>query len=176
MRLHQIKLEYQPEQDRVLMRVSTSDAKEMLLWLTRRCIKLLWPALLKLAEASPRVGTQASADARAALLGFEHENAVKSADFSKPYEDRVERSRPLGAEPILVSRIQTRRNTDGVFVLSLQPTSGQGLTLNLDDKLLHSLCRLLQSSITGADWGMRLDFPQSVLQEAGAGDAPRVLN
>ena len=176
MRLHQIKLEYNPEQDRVLMRVSTSDSQEMLLWLTRRCVNLLWPALLKLAQTSPRVVTQASPDARAALLGFEHEKAVKSSDFSRPYEEQVASSRPLGAEPILVSRIQTRRNQDGSYVLSLQPTSGQGLNINLDDTLLHSLCKLVQSSVSGAEWDMRLDFPRSAMPEAGLEDAPRTLN
>ena len=53
------------------MLVSTDDQAEVRLWLTRRYLKLLWPVLLKLAEdASPRVKTQASPEARQALLGM----------------------------------------------------------------------------------------------------------
>lgn len=176
MRLHQIKIEYNPEHDRLIMRVSTSDGQEILLWLTRRCVGLLWPALLKLAETSARVVAQASADARAALLGFEHEQAVKSADFSKPYEEEAARAHPLGADPILVSRIQTRRGEQGTYIVSLQPTSGQGLNINVDDKLLHSLCKLLQSAVAGAEWGMRLELPQAALSQASLDGAPRTLN
>ena len=176
MRLHQIKLEYRPEQDRILMRLSTSDAQEMLLWLTRRCVRLLWPALLKLAESSTRVVTQASPDARAALLGFEHEKAVGNSDFSTPYEDQIARARPLGSEPVLVSKIQTGLNKDGTYLLSLQPSAGQGLNLNLDDKLLHSVCKLLQSSVSGAEWDIRLEFPQALVPETLPGPASRTLN
>ena len=176
MRLHQIKLEYNAEHDRVLMRLSTSDKQEMLLWLTRRCVKLLWPVLLKLAETNDRVVTQASPDARAALLGFERERAVGESDFSTPYDEQSQRERPLGAEPILVSRIQTGRNKDGTYLLSLQPGSGQGLNMNLDDKLLHSLCKLLQSSVAGADWDMRLEFPEIRSSDPETSTATRTLN
>ena len=176
MRLHQIKLEYRPEEDRILMRLSTNDGQEMLLWLTRRCVKLLWPALLKLAKSSARVVTQSSPDARAALLGFEHEKAVGNSDFSTPYEDQVARTRPLGSEPLLVSKIQTGLNKDGTYLLSLQPSAGQGLNLNLDDRLLHSVCKLLQSSVSGAEWDIRLEFPQALLTDAVPGAASRTLN
>ena len=176
MRLHQIKLEYRPEQDRILMRIATSDAQEILLWLTRRCVKLLWPALLKLAESSARVVMQASPDARAALLGFEHEKAVGNSDFSTPYEEQVARAHPLGSDPVLVSKIQTGLNKDGTYLLSLQPGSGQGLNLNLHDKLLHSVCKLLQSAASGADWDIRLEFPQVPPAEAAPGRPSRMLN
>ena len=87
MRLHQLKVEYDAEQDRLLMLVAASEGVELKLALTRRFVKLLWPLLVKLAEeASPRIRTQANPDARKALLGLEHEHAVSKADFSKPYD------------------------------------------------------------------------------------------
>src|SRR5438105_10360177 len=87
MRLHQLKVDYDAEQDRLLMQVATSESIEVRLWLTRRFVKLLWPLLVKLAEeASPRIRTQANPEARKALLGLEHEHAVSKADFSKPYD------------------------------------------------------------------------------------------
>ena len=72
MQLHQIKIEFNAEHDRLLMSVSTSDGQEILLWLTRRCVKLLWPLLIKMVESQPRVQLQgATPEARAALVGME---------------------------------------------------------------------------------------------------------
>jgi hypothetical protein len=100
MRLHQLKVDYDAEQDRLLMLVATSEGMELRLSLTRRFVKLLWPLLVKLAEeASPRIRTQANPEARKALLGLEHEHAVSKADFSKPY-DAAGSERPLGEAPL----------------------------------------------------------------------------
>ena len=72
MKLHQLKVDYDAEQDRLLMLIAASDAVELRMWLTRRFVKLLWPLLVKLAEeASPRIRTQANPEARKALLGIE---------------------------------------------------------------------------------------------------------
>ena len=63
MKLHQLKIDFNAEQDRLLMLVSTDDGAEVRMWITRRFVKLLWPLLVKLAEeASPRIKVQASHD------------------------------------------------------------------------------------------------------------------
>jgi hypothetical protein len=85
MRLQQLKVEYEPEQDRLLMLVATSEGMELRLSLTRRFVKLLWPLLVKLAEeASPRIRSQANPEARKALLGLEHEHAVSKPTSPNP--------------------------------------------------------------------------------------------
>lgn len=175
MRLHQLKLNFNAEQDRLLMSVSTSDGKEVLLWLTRRCVKMLWPLVVKMVESSPRVQLHGSTpEARAALLGFEHEKAVQEADFSRPYE-QVPRERPLGAEPILVSRIHTRKDENGNHVLTLLPSNGQGVHLTLDEALLHSCCKLMQNAVAKAEWDFKLEFPQ-VLVSTSEGRGARTIN
>lgn len=164
MQLRQIKLDFVSEQDRLLMRISTSDNAEVLLWLTRRCVKLIWPMLLKMTEASPRVQLSGTTpEARAALLGMEHERAIQKADFTKPYEEGA-LARPLGEEPILVTRMQTRKEDNGQHVLTLLPTNGQGVHLRLDENLLHSCCRLFQNAVAKADWDFKLEFPQTPLE------------
>src|SRR3977135_1299717 len=105
MRLHQLKVDYEAEQDRLLMLVATNDGVEVRLALTRRFVKLLWPLLVKLAEeASPRIRTQANPEARKALLGLEHESALSKADFSKPY-DASTSATPLGEAALLLARL-----------------------------------------------------------------------
>lgn len=159
MRLHQLKVDYDAEQDRLVMLAATSEAVELRLALTRRFVKLLWPLLVKLAEeASPRIRMQSNPEARKALLGLEHEHAVSKADFSKPY-DAGESSRPLGETPLLLARIQTGHDRAGQPVVALHPAEGQGVTLTFDSVLLHSLCRLLQAAVKKSDWDMELRLP-----------------
>ena len=176
MRLHQIKIDYLPEQDRLLMLIAARDGVELSMWLTRRFVKLLWPLLVKLAEESnPRIHTQASAEARKALLGIEHEQAVARADFSRPY-DETQRQRPLGDTPLLLVRMQTAEDRNGMPILALYPAEGQGVTLTLDAVLLHSICRLLQAAVKVSDWDMELRLPGIEEQEQGVEQSARTLN
>lgn len=174
MRLHQLKVEYVGAEDRLLLRISTSSNEEVMLWLTRRATLRLWPVLLSMVQAKPEIVVQPSPEARRALVGFEHEKAVAQADFSKPYEP-AERARPLGDAPILVARIEPRRNNEGQAVLGLLPAQGQGIYITLDDHLLHGLMRLLQNAVVRAEWGFTLSIPgaeHAVVAEA----APKTIN
>ena len=176
MRLHQLKLEFNPEHDRLILHVLTDDGAEILLWLTRRCVKLLWTALLRMLQSSPSVQLQGtSPEARDALMGMKHEQALKEANFAKPYEEA--KQRPLSSEPILVGKIQTSYDANRTNVLTLLPLNGQGVNLALDENLLHSLCKILQNAVSRADWDLRLELPRSAMVAATSdGSAPRTLN
>ena len=174
MKLRQLKIDFNPEGDRLLMQLSTSEGAEMRLWLTRRFVKLLWPLLVQMAEdSSPRIKTQANPEARKALLNIEHEQAVSKANFAKPYDDSA-RATPLGAEPLLLARIQTGRDPNGLPVLALHPAEGQGLTLSFDSVLLHSVCRLLQAAVKKTDWDVELKLPG--VEAPDTGEVRRTIN
>ena len=176
MKLQQLKVDYHAEEDRLLMLIAASDGVELRMWLTRRFVKLLWPLLVKLAEeASPRIRTQANPEARKALLGIEHQQAVSKADFSKAYEGK-ERSTPLGESPLLLGRIQTGYDRKSRPVLSMHPSTGQGVTLTLDSVLLHSVCRLLQAAVKKSDWDMELKLPGTEPQDESGERTARTLN
>lgn len=175
MRLNQIKIEFVPEHDRLQLRLATDSGAEVLLWLTRRCVKRLWPLLIGIAQASPEIALQANPEARRALLGLRHERAIRAADFSKPYRE-VARERPLGQQPLLVTRIQPRRDEQGRQVLGLLPAVGQGVHLTLDDNLLHGLVRLIQSAAARADWDLELDVPAGLTLSAGGEDGRPTIN
>jgi hypothetical protein len=57
----------------------------------------------------------------------------------------------------------------------LLPQQGQGVTLALDDTLLHGLCKLLQDVVAKSGWDLMLALPTGPAQ-AGAEAAPRLLN
>ncbi|MBE0622891.1 MAG: hypothetical protein IH605_20055 [Burkholderiales bacterium] len=176
MRLHQLKLDFIPEQDRLLLRVSTDNQLEMRLWLTRRALRLLWPQLVNILRSSPEIALQSNPQARDALVGIQHERALRQANFANPFEE-VPRELPLGPEPILVARIQTNKDEHGNLVLGLLPQDGQGINLTLDNNLLHSLCKLLQNAAAKSDWDIVLELP--TLQAQSAIDdtaAPKTVN
>ena len=176
MRLHQLKLDYIPEHDRLLLRVSTDNQFEVRLWLTRRALRLLWPLLVQMVRASPEVALQSNPQARDALVGMQHEQALSRADFTRAFEE-APREMPLGAEPILVARIQSNRDDSGNQVLGLLPQQGQGIHLTLDNTLLHSFCKLVQNAVAKSDWDIVLELP-ALPSSLGAGDAaaPKTIN
>ena len=176
MRLHQLKLDFIPEHDRLLLRVSTDNQLEVRLWLTRRALRLLWPLLVQMVRASPEVALQSNPEARDALVGMQHEQALSRANFGKSFEEAA-RAMPLGAEPILVARIQTNKDGSGNQVLGLLPQQGQGVHLTLDNTLLHSLCRLLQTAVAKSDWDLALKLPTLLdLSDGDDAAAPKTFN
>jgi len=176
MRLHQLKLDFVPEQDRLLLRVSTDNRLEVRLWLTRRALRLLWPLLLQMLRSAPEIALQSNPQARDALLGLQHEQALGQANFAAPYEE-APRAMPLGAEPVLVVHIQARKDESGKQVLGLLPQQGQGIHLTLDNTLLHSLCKLLQDVVAKTDWDIVLELPTLLAQTlAEDAAAPKNVN
>ncbi len=176
MRLHQLKLDFVPEHDRLLLRVSTDAQTELRLWLTRRALRLLWPLLVRMLRSAPNIASQPNPEARDALVGMQHERALRAADFTRAF-DEVARELPLGAEPILVARIESKRDAAGNHVLTLLPLAGSGIHLTLDDTLLHSLCKLVLDAVAAADWDLALELPgaQSLLDTEDTG-VPKRLN
>lgn len=176
MRLHQLRLEFNPEHDRLLLRVSTDNQLEMRLWLTRRALRLLWPRLVQMVRASPEVALQSNPQARDALVGMQHERALRQANFADAFEE-APRQMPLGTEPILVARIRTDKDENGNPVLGLLPQQGQGINLTLDSTLLHSLCKLLQNAVAKSDWDLVLELPAPLIQpDREDASAPRTVN
>ena len=176
MRLHQLKLDFIPEQDRLLLRVSTDNQLEVRLWLTRRALRLLWPLLVQMVRSSPEVALQSNPDARDALIGMQRERALSRAEFAKSFEE-VPREMPLGAEPILVAQLRTNKDREGNQVLGLLPQQGKGIHLTLDNTLLHSFCKLVQNAVAKSDWNLVLELP-ALRSTTGAGDAgaPKTIN
>lgn len=173
MRLRQIRIDYVPEHDRLLLRISTDDEAELRFWFTRRYVKGLWPALMKMVEVVGEARAHADPETRKAMLEFEHEKAVQQADFATPYQGA--RTLPLGAEPLLVTRLRAAPDGRGSAVLAMHPAQGQGIDLTMDAMLLHSFTRLLQGAVVKTDWDIGLALPKSAATPATAGaEGPRL--
>jgi len=152
--LEQFSASYDGEQDRLLLRIRSSDDAEFRFWLTRRYLALLWPILMKMAEDfSARKTTDPLT--RTTLAELAHGQAVGNADFASQYKEGS--LFPLGEQPVLLARINLKPLHGNTQTLTLLPQQGQGINLDLDERLVHVLARLLQQAVTAADWGLKLD-------------------
>jgi hypothetical protein len=155
MQINQMQLAYQPEEDRMLYRISADDMSELRFWLSRRCVKALWQLLLKMVEQDDALKTQFDPDMRREVIEMQHQGYVGQGDFSQHFADQA-RQFPFGEQPLLVSKLELKQVPDGGHVLSLYSTQGKGIDIALDARLLHLFCKLLQDAVAASDWDMLL--------------------
>jgi len=143
-KLHQINMQYSNTEDRILLRTSTENNDEYLIWLTRRYTKLLVDIFDK--EIERRGGTT--------TLGAKKETTklFKEGAFEKPYAEETPKNHPLGDKGVLAFGIKTGIDAQGNFTLIIQSESGKGITYNLNDTLIYMFYSLLIQCIERAEW------------------------
>lgn len=169
--LHQITMSFAAEEDRLLLRVSTTDQTEFRFWLTRRFVRVLWAALITTIEKDPDIQRAIQPAARRAVMAMEHQEAVGASDFTRAH-DAGHRDVTEGSGPLLVTGGTVRPGKGAMTMLHLQTRGGAEVKLGLDKNLLHALCRLLIDTTTHAGWDLDL-----VVGDAGAlapGDRTKV--
>lgn len=155
--LHQITMSFSAEEDRLLLRMSTTDQTEFRFWLTRRFVRVLWGALIKTIENEPDIRRAIQPAARKAVMAMEHQQAVGASDFSRAHE-QGHRDVTEGSGPLLVvgGSVRPGKGKNGLTVLNLQTRGGPDVKLGLNKNLLHALCRLLIDTTTHAGWDLEL--------------------
>ena len=173
--LEQFSASYDAAQDRLLLRIRSSDDAEFRFWITRRYLALLWPLLMKMAND---FSARKTADPlmRGTLAELAHGEAVNKADFGSPYRNGS--LYPLGKAPVLLGRVTVKPLQGNTQTLMLLPQEGQGINLDLDEKLAHILARLLQQATMAADWGLKLEVTTGGAAQPAplAAGAPRLLH
>ena len=175
MALHQIQLCYDQVEDRLLLRLSTTEGEEFRFWLTRRFVERLWGMLLTMLEWDDAVRQQFDEETRRSVMEIRHEGYAREGDFKTQFQDASRL--PLGPVPVVLAKANGSKRGEGLCLLSLLPAQGQGIDLTLDSKLLHLFVRLLRESVVKAEWGMELQLhrgsgPQPAVTDSG----PRKLN
>jgi len=159
-RIDQFQLRFDAEQDRLLLRVNTSDRKEFRLWLTRRMVARLWPVLRAALESDELVQSQPDRVARDTVLSFQQDKALAQADFQSAFREKAEEL-PFGEAPVLVSKVQLSPTPQGGRLLRLAPTRGPSVQIGLNPFMLHSFCGLLVQAVAQTDWGLGLKLVQA---------------
>lgn len=171
MSIHQIQVRYDETQDRILLRLSTTEGSEFRFWLTRRFVRRLWGMLVEMLEWDQAVQQQHDAETRRTVLDLQHEGFSQQANYSKKFEE-TPRAMPFGEAPIVLAKARGKRRDARTHVLSLHPYEGQGIDMTLDTKLLHILSRLLREAVAKADWDMSLALHVDAQQPAAVPEGP----
>jgi hypothetical protein len=190
MKIHQLSVSYLAEQDRILVRINTSAAQEMRLWLTRRLMVGLWPLLSKLLtqhllklESAGRTLDGADPGLRKMLADFRKEEFLKDADFDTPYQERPVMSQ--GDQPLLVTDVDASPLPDGRLRLSfnehLKDTEGEprSFQVEMQPKLMQGLMHLLEKALARTQWGEPLGSASAddgAPLDEGQARRPRYLN
>src|SRR5699024_4071528 len=142
--LKQMKISYEPREDRLLLKVSSSANHEFRVWLTRRFSALL---LRVLREQLDKQGGSAEVASRE-----QTRQQLKQGAFDQAYALGPQPSFPPGESGILAFRIQCSESPDGVLKPQLLPAEGRGVNLALDASMLYMLHSLLEQAVNSTDW------------------------
>ena len=197
MNIHQLSARYNQEQDRILLRINSTEGAEMRLWLTRRLTLALWPTLNKaVAEHIARQddGTAHLRDdaSKKMLADFQREAMLKDADFATPYQDIPEVSEaaattalPLGSAPLLVTEVRITPVANGPLKIAFNEQlvgqgNGRGFQVELAPPLVHGLVQLLERALHQSAWSEGSDvlglLPLQASDAPLVADRPKYLN
>ena len=159
--LHQLQATYQPHQDRILLRLNTTENEELRVWLTRRMMKGLLPNLVQITtELVNRQPQPASHDSTKphALANFKKQEALALADFSKPFESNSP-VLPLGGNPLLISSVHMTPLQAGQLRLGFEEAAdganpARSFSVTMTQPVFHSLLHLLESTLTATQWNL----------------------
>ena len=152
----QMNLEYSSSEDRLLLRIAQKESHggcvEYRFWLTRRFVDIFIKAFDKIIEVGLASDVQISPDALEAMKKFQQEAALTKADFSTSYDADAQNCTITGEEPLLVTMLKVQKKSKNKYVLSLGTIKNAGINIGADINLIHSLRKLLLSSIKNAGW------------------------
>jgi hypothetical protein len=162
MKIHQLSVAYLAQHDRILVRVNTTAAHEMRLWLTRRLMLGVWPLLSKLftthllkLEAAGSSLETADEGLRRMLTDFRKQEFLKHADFDTPYRES-QAQQPLGEEPLLVTDVDASPLPNGRLQLSFHershgPVKPRSFQMEMEPKLMQGR-HLLEQAVALSQW------------------------
>ena len=154
--LHQMNMEYQPTEDRLVLKINTMDKQEYRLWMTRRFTKQFWDSIIKIVEQAPDVKKHADPEVKKAVMAFQQENKVKSEQFEKPYVEGADRF-PLGEDPVLLTGFAySPKGPNGMPRMAFQTIRGLEVALPVNDQIIFSIAKLLAQ--VGQHTGWDLEF------------------
>jgi hypothetical protein len=165
-RLYQVHVEYEPAEDRLLLKFNTLDRQELRLWLTRKFVKSFWDALQNLLLTSGRAGAQSDPALQRAMVGFEQERAAPGDRFTKKFAEAAA-SFPLGKSPVLVTGFSYKapQRAGAAGRIAFETASGHEVGLPADATLLHSLSKMLIGINDRTGWDLKLEAGYALGEE-----------
>ena len=171
MQFHQIFLGYVPVEDRLYLRLNTTDKHQYHIMFTRRFVKLMWPLLNKVMASDVEIVSYDNKTKRAAAA-FKHEKMMEGASYQKKFVDEG-LTYPWGKEPLLIVRAIVKSMPNGKQGLGFYCADGKGFEFPSDNKVLHYIYSTLEKVVKQADWDLVLE---KLSLDEPPGDEPKLLN
>lgn len=167
MNIHQLSVNYQIEQDRILVQVNTLAGEVLSAWLTRRLSVNLHPRLVQLATEVELKNDKLSAPdevSRKIIMDFKKQEALLQGDFKTPFSQKASQY-PIGPEPLLVTTINFTMLGQGALRVEFEEilpkqTSKRSFQVTLAAELLHGFMHLFENAIKSSAWGI-IESPQA---------------
>lgn len=170
-KLHQINVTFQPVEDRLFLRINMKQVldetiTEVRLWLTRRYVRLLWSVLEKLVEEDIARLPQVTQTNKQVFKKLQQQSDIAQSDFSTPYTlPDAPPTTPWGDAPLLLSKIQVRKDPNGSSLLYLGSEDNKGIHLNMNSQLVNSFMKLLADTAEKAQWDLPFQKVTAVQHE-----------
>lgn len=173
-RLHQLNIEYDAVEDRLVLKANTTDKQEFRLWLTRRFTQQLWDSLMQIMQEDPEVKRVSDKEARKAMVAFQRQKALKPEQFEKSYAADAD-AYPLGEKPVLLTGFgYSPEGSGGMPRLSFKTASGHEIGLPVSGQILHSLAKLIEQVMPATGWGLSLEIGYRTDEAGYKPDASKV--
>lgn len=139
-RLERITTEYSEDEDRVRLTGEVAGRPPLVIWLTRRMLDRLVPALIG------QIGQEVDDPAHAALLNSFAQQAARDGLAAQP---PVQADRD--ADQWVVREVDIGR-TDEAIALTFRDIAGQEVRLALELQQLHQWLAIVHAAYSAADW------------------------
>jgi hypothetical protein len=158
MQIKQLNVTHNAEEDRLLLRISTTEEQEYCLWLTRTMVSKLWPCLNRCIRDldTRRAGASDKPAAVQQVYGaFERDKNLQSLNLQQQYEPP--KTQPLGDKPLLITSIDIA--SDGANTITLRwierltgVSTQRSFEMTLQPNMYHGLTTLLDKGMDAARW------------------------
>ena len=155
----QIQLRYDPVEDRIRVQIAVGSGGTADLWLTRRLVGELLPAMAKSLAKGSKTAGRTLPEWRDEVLSFEHQRAVNEVVSSGRAKLGAEATEPEPTTRAEIARtVGLRCHPDGSGRLAFN-TESDSVAIDLDADRLHMVCALLMKLVTQAGGALPIGVP-----------------
>ena len=150
---------YNPQQDRILLRITNKSAEEYRLWLTRRVCRAFLTdfktrtSSYRITQEMGAASSPASNPVHAVLRAdLEQKATAATSDYSSSFKSGE--SFPLGEQGVIVETINLQPDASGkgIHKLSLHDGDGRGISIAVSVDLFNSIFEIVERVVNQAEW------------------------
>lgn len=151
----QIMIHYIPNEDRIVMRLNSSDDQQFAVAFSRRFVKTFWGPLIYVLSADPKFSAYDEATKQAAME-FKNEEIMSKADKATPFKlEGV--TYPWGKDPLVVTKAIVKNPEGALPILGLYAENDLGFEFPSNHHVLHYLYKAIMNMMKDTGWDLDLN-------------------